>query len=235
MLGRSLLWRHAVLGAVVLVFGILGFAGVIGDRHPERFEAKTVFVQPAGSDGVRITEVVDQDFGSNDRHGYERVIPNNFGVPIDVVATSPDANAEVSVLPTAGNATTIRVGSADETFDGQHRYVLSYTLPDARLSSAELALNIVNPGETLETGSFTVEVVGMELRDPTCNVGRFGHVGGCRLEPDGTTLRTTIAPLAAGDGITIGGAVVSRDDAAPLPEFPPLPWCSWSRVCWWRR
>ena len=48
-----------------LVFAVLGFAGVIGaGSHPERFEAKTVFVQPAGTDGVRITEVVDQDFGS---------------------------------------------------------------------------------------------------------------------------------------------------------------------------
>ena len=65
--------------------GVLG-----GGRHDERFDAKQIVVSPVG-DGVRIREVVDQDFGTFNRHGYERVIPNDFGVPTDIVASSPDA------------------------------------------------------------------------------------------------------------------------------------------------
>ena len=56
-------------------------------------------VEPAGDDGLRIRETVDNDFGSFDRHGYERRIPNDFGVPTDVEATSPDAPDDVTVEP----------------------------------------------------------------------------------------------------------------------------------------
>lgn len=223
MLGRKLLWRHVAVGVVVLVFGILGFAGVIGaGHHPERFDAKTVFVQPTDAGGVRITEVVDQDFGSADRHGYQRIIPGDFGVPTDIEASSPDANADVHVIPGSFD-TTIRLGDANETVSGQHRYVLAYTLPDAQLGSGELALDIIGNDETLETGSFTVVVVGMELTDPTCNVGSIGEVGGCTLAPDGDTLRTTIAPLRPGQGITIGGTITGLDPDAVLPAFPAPP------------
>ena len=52
---------------------------------------------------------------------------------------------------------------------------------------------------------------------------RFGASGGCTLEPDGDTLRTTIAPLEPGQGITIGGTIVTVDPDAPLPAFPALP------------
>src|ERR1700712_3558390 len=223
MFGRIPLWRHVVLAVVVVVLAGLGFAGVIGaGGFPEKFEAKTVYVQPAGENGVRITEVVDEDFGSQDRHGYQRIIPNDFGVPTDITASSPDANADVHVLDGFAN-TTIRLGDPDSTVDGQHRYVLSYTLPNAQLTSGELALDIIGTEETLATDEFNVGVVGMDLQQPTCNIGRRGAVGGCDLVPDGDTLRTTIAPLQPGQGITIGGTVVGLRPDAPLPDFPAEP------------
>ena len=45
---------------------------------------------------MRIREVIDQDFGDADRHGYEQTIDDDFGVPIDITAESPDANADVT-------------------------------------------------------------------------------------------------------------------------------------------
>ena len=42
--------------------------------------------------GLRITEYVDIDFGTEDRRGYERLVPNDFGSPTDVTASSPDAD-----------------------------------------------------------------------------------------------------------------------------------------------
>lgn len=224
MFGRSLVWRHVVLAVVIAAFGILGFAGLIGGgSRPERFDAKTVFVQPAAGDGVRITEVVDEDFGTNDRHGYQRLIPNDFGVPTDVEASSPDANATVAAVTSSGQ-TRIRIGVQDETFRGQHRYVLTYTLPAARLGTGELALDIIGVDETFETGTFDVVVVGFDLADPKCSVGRAGTSGGCTLQrqADGT-LRATIAPLEPHNGITIGGAITALDPNAALPEFPALP------------
>ena len=201
----------------------LALFGIIGeDKGDERFEAKQVTVTPTGDDGLTIREVVDQDFGgSRDSHGYQRIIPNDFGVPTDVTATSPDAPADVSVTQVGGE-TRIRVGDPDQTVSGQHRYVLTYTLPDARLSSGELALDVIGNDETLETGRFEVVVTGLQLDDPLCNVGGFGTSGGCTLEPDGAVYRAVVSPLEPGDGITIGGTINGRTDAVAVPE-PGLP------------
>ena len=222
-LGKLDAWRHAAAGVAVLACSGLALFGIIGeDKGDERFEAKQVTVTPTGDDGLTIREVVDQDFGgSRDSHGYQRFIPNDFGEPTDVTATSPDAPADVSVTPVGGE-TRIRVGDPDQTVSGQHRYVLTYTLPDARLSSGELALDVIGNDETLETGRFEVVVTGLQLDDPLCNVGGFGTSGGCTLEPDGAVYRAVVSPLEPGDGITIGGTINGRTDAVAVPE-PGLP------------
>ncbi|MDQ2796770.1 MAG: DUF2207 domain-containing protein, partial [Actinomycetota bacterium] len=227
MLGRTPLWRHLAVAASIVFCAVLAFVGVVGaGNRNERFDAKQVVVQPAGADGVRITEFVDEDFGSTDRHGYQRIIPNDFGAPTDIVASSPDANADVNLSSGLSNgvaATAIRLGDPNATVTGQHRYVLAYTLPNAQLSTGSLALDIIAAGEVFETLRFTVIVDGMQLQWPTCNVGAANATGGCTLAPDGADLRTVIAPLPAGDGITIGGTVVNRDPNVAEPVAPPIP------------
>ncbi len=225
-IGQFGAWRHGVVGAAVLAGSGLTLAGIIGvPQHPEKFDAKQVLVVPAGDDAVRIREVVDQDFGSNDRHGYERIIPDDFGVPTDIEASSPDAPADVHVDPDTFHgqpATRIRLGDPNETVSGQHRYVLSYTLPQAQLSSGKLFLNIINNDETLSTDRFEVVVAGIALADPGCSTGASGATGGCTLAQSGDTYRATISPLPAGDGITISGIVTGRTDVASIDE-PALP------------
>lgn len=220
MLGRIALWRHAVVVLAVGACAALAGFGIIGGGS-ERFDAKQVTVQPAGADGVRLREVVDQDFAANNRHGYERKIPNDFGVPTEVTASSPDAPDDVGVNY-AGDETVIRVGDPDATVSGQHRYVLSYTLPDARLSSGDLELDIIGNDETNETKRFEIVVTGFELEDLLCNVGEAGAEGGCELVRDGDVYRTVISPLEPGDGITIGGRIVGLT-AAGEPPIPVIP------------
>ncbi len=219
-LGRLSPLRHAAVGVAVVGVGVLGLTGLVGARG-ERFDAKQVVVAPAGEDGVRIREVVDQDFGVAQRHGYERTIPNDFGVPIDVTASSPDAPAFVGI-DQIGGETRIRIGDPDSTVSGQHRYVLAYTLPDARLSDGRLALDIIGTDETLTTERFEVAVTGLELAEPLCNVGASGTSGGCELVPDGDVYRAAIGPLEPGDGITIGGRITGRPEPVNVAE-PPLP------------
>jgi len=82
MLGRLGIWRHLLVLLTVVGCAALALFGVIGSgNQDERFDAKQITVMPAGGDGIRIREVVDQDFGRESRHGYERIINNDFGSP----------------------------------------------------------------------------------------------------------------------------------------------------------
>jgi uncharacterized membrane protein YgcG len=220
-LGRLSPLRHAAVGATVVAISAAGLFGLVGEHHPERFEAKQVVIAPAGDDGLLVREVVDQDFGTTDRHGYERLIPNDFGIPEDISASSPDAPDDVSVAQILGQ-TRVRIGDPNQTVTGQHRYELTYVYPDARLSAGELALDVIGTAETLETGRFEVVVTGLELADPQCNVGSAGTSGGCELTQDGAVYRAVISPLEPGQGITIGGTITGRTEIVDVPA-PPLP------------
>jgi Predicted membrane protein (DUF2207) len=222
VLGKIGLWRHVIAAGAVGGTALLAATGVIGRGDSgERFESKVVTVEPTGTDGVRISEVVDQDFGTNDRHGYQRTIPTDFGDPTDIVASSPDANADIDVTSvSAGDR--IRLGDPNTTVSGQHRYVLAYTLPAARLSTGQLALDIIGTDETLETGRFEIVLAGLDLDDAKCNVGGAGTSGGCTLARDGDVYRAVISPLKVGQGITIGGTITGRIPVVE-PTDPPLP------------
>lgn len=226
MLGRVGKGSHVIVGLAVLVAPVAIALGLVGrGDHPERFDAKQVVVWPASAEGVRIREVVDQDFGSHDRHGYERIIPVDFGTPTDITASSPDANADIG---TADTFTTeedlrIRLGDPDTTYDGQHRYVLSYTLPAAQLSSGHLAIDIIGGGEEFETGRFEVVVAGFELTNTKCFMGYTNSKDECTLTKDGDVYRVVFEPLQPYHGITIEGDIASMTTGEPDIPIPPIP------------
>lgn len=224
--------HHGIAAFTVLGVAALGAVGVVGAGdggvfRAEHFDAKQVTVTPAGADhpdGVRVREVVDIDVGNTERRGYQRIIPNDFGQPTDVVAESPDANADVNVVQ-IGSDTRIRLGDPDITFTGQRRYLLEYTLPDAQLDTGRLALDVIGTDETLRTDAFTVVLAGfVGLDTPSCDVGRFGAFGGCEFTSGGDgSWVTTIEPLEPGQGITVGGAFDDLDPGASRPPVPDLP------------
>lgn len=217
--------RHVGVGAVVVGTSLAALFGLVGEDLPERFDQKQITIAPTGDDGLRIREIVDQDFGSaRDRHGYQRVIPQDFGVPSDVEASSPDAPDDLSVSNAFGE-TTIRIGDPNQTVSGQHRYELEYTYPEARLTTDRLGLDVIGTGDN-ETQRLEVVVTGMELDDIQCSVGAEGDTGGCELTRDGDVYRAVIEPLEEGAGVTIGADIVAVDrtagvadvEVAPLPE-----------------
>lgn len=80
-----------------------------------------------------------------------------------LAATSPNARADVDVAPdTIGgsSATRIRLGDPKTTYQNQHRYVLTYVLPNARLTSHRLQVNIIGSGEEFETGRLRRDHLG---------------------------------------------------------------------------
>lgn len=219
---------------VTIIVGGLAAIGIVGvPGRPERFDAKTVVYEPADDGGVRVTEYVDIDFGTTDRHGYERVLRTDFGWPLDVAAYSSTVSSEVSSYP-EGTDYVIRVGDPEVTVSGRHRFVLAYTLPLADLSEGRsFDLSVIDPGEELETGRFTVVLNGFRLDDALCSVGDWGDVGGCVLVDNDTGQHVMVEPLAAGDGINVSGQVAftsSMTDVDAGDPFPPVD----QPTTWWR-
>src|SRR4029077_2856018 len=116
---------------------------------------------------------------------YQRIIPNDFGEPQAVEATS-DVNSDIAVV-NVGNDTRIRIGDPNATLTGRHRYTLDYVLPDAQLDSGVLALDIIGNEETMATERFEVVVTGFEFDTTACDTGAFGVYGGCDLVKDDTS------------------------------------------------
>ena len=119
MLSRIRPWHHIVVGIVIALMALLAGVRVIGAGDDacsgrESFDSKQVTIWPEGDDGVRVREIVDIDFGLNERHGYQRIIPNDFGVPESVtVVTEADDTLNVVDL---GDETRIRVGDPNITY-----------------------------------------------------------------------------------------------------------------------
>lgn len=222
MLGGVSTARHlAVGGAVGAVTALTGFGLIGGGKHDERFDSWQVVVEPAGGDALRITETFDQDFGTNDRHGPLRTIPNDYGTPAQVVASSPDAPDDLQVIDN-GSDTEIRIGDPDVEIDGQHRYVLAYTLPFAQLSDGVLALDLL-AGDEFETDRAEVVVRGFELDQPRCFIGAFGSTDECDIRKEGAVYRADLGALPPFTGVTIDGAITMVTGTTDLAPVEPLP------------
>ncbi|MCB1039122.1 MAG: DUF2207 domain-containing protein [Acidimicrobiales bacterium] len=222
MNGFKVARAHAVVALSVVVVALFALLGVTGeDHHPERIDQLRYDITAADDQGLRITETIDQDFGSASRHGPEIVIPNDLGVVSDVVASSPDAPDDVSTAPVyedGRSATRIRVGDPDVTVSGQHRYVVSYTLPDARFSGPDLYLDVLAPGD-LEIGKLTIAFSGVSLVDPRCTFGAVGSDDECQ-PADESPLRYELTDLPAQAGVTVSGEVAAWEQGDGAPDVP---------------
>ena len=216
--------RHGAVAFCVVSIGALGAVGVLGGGwHGERYDGWQVVVAPAGGDALRIREVYDQDFGTTPRHGHERTIPNDFGEPTDIVVSSPDAPDEVDI-ESRSRSTRIRIGDPDETITGQHRYVIEYTLPEAQLARGLLALDLIDEHE-FDVARAEIVVIGFELDQAACFIGRRGATDRCAFTEAGGGYRAELVDLTAGTGVTVEGLIVASDPGADPSDVPvpPLP------------
>lgn len=224
VLGRLSAWRHVPVVVTVAVLVALAGCGVIAADRPERFDTWQVVIEPwpqRGPDALRVTETFDQDFGSNDRHGPERYLPaDEFGVPIDVEASSPDAPDDVSTLH-MGSELRIRIGDPAVTISGQHRYTLAYTYPEAMLERGFLAIDALD-GDRFETDHAEVIVRGFELAEPRCFAGPIGSTDRCELTVEDGRYRAVFEPLPPHTAVTIDGRIVGRIPPVEVPD-PPIP------------
>ena len=214
------------LEAAVLLAGGLGVAGMaaLGSQagNVERIDALHATAEVRADGTARITEVIDYDFGNAlNRHGINRDVP---GLSTDghITVSSPDAPADVELFDIGFGAITdrtrIRIGRADQTVSGRHRYVVGFDLPQVA-PGGELNWNAIGTLNEVPVRAATVEIDGpFTFIAARCLHGKPGAVQSCRVDDAGPS-RLVVSPikLAAGEGLTVSSSTSGTLPSAPGP------------------
>ena len=166
-----------VLGAAMLG-GIAIAAAFIGDT--ERISAYWTHAQIDATGNAHVTEVIDYDFGSNQRHGLLRQLPD---VPTSAPFTvdSPSAPDQFQVL-SWWLGSELRVGDPFSTISNRHRYTLTYP-HTALVDGDRVGWNAVGDGWTVPISDVEVHITAdRALSDVECDTGTTGETGGCTAE-----------------------------------------------------
>jgi uncharacterized membrane protein YgcG len=214
----SLRGRHAVLALLVVVLAGLAFGGCLGPAvGDERITSYDVVALIRDDRTVAVREVIDYDFGAEERHGIFRTIPSTGGVPTDIEVSSPDA-PDTFAKTTMGGDTEIKVGEEDEMITGRHRYVISYVLP-ATIEGDRFALDAVGDRWLVPSDHVTVTILGADLRETECFTGPLGSTERCPIGAVGNDQRAEVDDLGDHEAVTVDGDI----DATRPAEMPALP------------
>ena len=205
-----------VIGGLIAGLGAL-VAAAAGDS--ERVTGYWAWAHiSSSSDAAGVHEVIDYDFGPQQRHGIFRDVPG-LSSSSSVAVESATAPGQFRVERGNGpGVSRIRVGDPFSTISGRHRYELRFDV-DTATASGELSWNAV--GTDWNVGISEVELhltADVELLDPFCSVGGFGAWGGCIAEQVAPGhLRVVVDRLDSFEGVT-----VSAEPGSPVsPPTPP--------------
>lgn len=171
-----------------------------------------VAVQEDGSALVR--ETIDYDFGYHGRHGifryvsgYELKIDPELGGHLlsDIRVLAASAPAEFAASEGLGSAD-IKIGNADETVSGLHRYVIEYRISDV-VSGDRLAYDAVGTGWEVSIDEVDVRMTApYRVGDVNCFRGDEGSTAACEtVGADGDAVTAHVDDLDDEQGVTIAG------------------------------
>jgi len=210
-----------VLAGVVALAGLAAVAGVVA-AEPERVARLWAGAEVGGGGAAQVTEVIDYDFASRQRHGIYRDVPGlDPADPVQVHSgTAPD---QVQVTGTA-HQTRLRIGDPDRTVSGRHRYTVGYRLAGVA-PGGRLAWDAVGTSWTVAIGQVEVHVIApWRLEEVTCVRGVAGATDPCPVaQPEPGHLVATLEDLDPGQGVTLYATAGARLAAAPARPAPPPP------------
>ena len=220
-----------VLAAAVVVAASLGGATARAQGGGEQIHAYDVAIdiQPSGT--MRVTETIDYDFGADERHGIYRNIPDRFHhddtydrvYPIDDVDVSGSRGTPTDTeVSSSGGAKSIKIGDADKTISGRHRYVIRYDVRGAinRFDDHDqLYWNAVGHEWAVPISGVRVTVTGPgAIGEIACFAGPDGSLQPCddsRNEGGRAVFRQASLPTYG--GVTVVVALPPGSVAAPGP------------------
>jgi uncharacterized membrane protein YgcG len=207
-----------LLAGALLVGGAAAIGAVAGDG--ERITGLWAGAA-IGSDGrAGVVEVIDYDFGTEQRHGIFRDVPG-LSPSAQVAVSSATAPSDMT-LEDMGSATRIRIGDPARTITGRHRYKIAYSL-DGVAPGGRLAWDAVGTDWPVGIGNVEVHVVApFEFKGARCVQGEAGSQRPCDLaQPEPGHLVATIRTLPAGQGATLyatSGLRLAQAPALPVPS-----------------
>ena len=136
--------RFPIRAFAALAFALavaLAPVGRAAAQSPERILRYAVEITIDEDGSIVVTETIDYDFGSSERHGIFRDIPTRLRYddtydriyPLEVlsVSGSPGTPVQYVTEDSGGGTTRIRVGDPDRTITGQHTYAIAYRVGGA--------------------------------------------------------------------------------------------------------
>jgi Predicted membrane protein (DUF2207) len=161
----------ALLVSAAVLAGVLAFFGaVIGSKG--RITAMWAGAEVSADGTGRITEVIDWDYGTDQKHGIFRDVPGlRADAPVDVSSSTAPDQFEIQ---DAGPDTRIRIGDPSQLIMGRHRYRIGYPL-DLVDPDGQVAWNAVGTGWPVRIGRIEIHVVApFEITGVRCVQGAAG-------------------------------------------------------------
>jgi uncharacterized membrane protein len=223
----------ATLAPAVAAYGAVSPAlhsGVVPGSGFERITRYAVEMEVRRDASMHVTETIDYDFGSAQKHGIIRTIPTVFAYddkhqreyPISNVDVSSPTGAPDDVEVDEGNTTSIRVGDPGKTVQGRQTYVLSYDVGGVVNSFSdhqELYWNAIGDEWSVTIDNAAATVAGPAAVQATaCYRGAQGSTQTCQHSIADGVGRYSDASLAPAQGMT----VVASFPAGTFPDAAPI-------------
>ncbi|HEX2052092.1 MAG TPA: DUF2207 domain-containing protein [Actinomycetota bacterium] len=199
------------------------------DERITSYRIDIEILRPSGD--LRISEVINYNFGANERHGIFRYIPVRFTyderfdriypVEVESVTASPGTPSEYEET-TEGQNFALRIGDPDETISGLRQYRIVYRLRGALNGFEdhdELYWNAIGFGWEVPIENVNVTVVApAEVTEVACFAGPEGSNLPCAdARKDGPEAHFSHPLLPPGEATTVVVGIPRGVVDAPAP------------------
>ena len=132
--------RRTIAVLILATGALLATSGIARAQFTEQIDGYDVSIELRTDGSLRITEIIDYDFGVTEHHGIFRDVPTRvhyddtydrvYPLTVESVSASGGASADYTVEQD-GSLTRIKIGDPDETISGEHTYTIVYTVEGA--------------------------------------------------------------------------------------------------------
>ena len=176
--------RRVIAVLIVATGALLATSGAARAQFTEQIDGYDVAIELRTDGSLRITEVIDYDFGVTEHHGIFRDVPTRvhyddtydrvYPLTVESVSATGGASADYTT-ERDGSLTRIKIGDPEETVSGDHRYTIVYTVEGATNGFSdhdELYWNAIGDEWPVSIDDVTVQVEAPgDITDSLCFQG----------------------------------------------------------------